>query len=79
MELYWCSYTRCCLRPSPISRNFFYRASLHFFEEIKRKDIRVGDYVIVEKAGEIISQIIEVDVSKRKRESEPHIAPARCP
>ncbi len=55
------------------------RASLHNFEEIKRKDIRVGDYVIVEKAGEIIPQIIEVDVSKRKRESEPHIAPARCP
>lgn len=55
------------------------RATLHNEEEIQRKDIRVGDLVVVEKAGEIIPQVVSVvDVSAEGR-SEPFKMPEACP
>ncbi len=51
-------------------------ATLHNFEEIARKDIRVGDEVVIEKAGEIIPQVVSVKV---RHGSEPIRPPSACP
>ncbi|WP_421773929.1 NAD-dependent DNA ligase LigA [Gracilimonas sp.] len=55
------------------------RASLHNEDEIQRKDIRIGDTVVVEKAGEIIPQVISVVNPDRKGRSEPFTFPKTCP
>jgi DNA ligase (NAD+) len=55
------------------------RATLHNEEEIKRKDIRVGDTVIIEKAGEVIPAVVEVVLSKRPAASVPFEMPLNCP
>jgi DNA ligase (NAD+) len=55
------------------------RASLHNFDELERKDVRVGDYVLVEKAGEIIPQVIKVIEEKRSGKEKPFPRPAKCP
>ena len=54
-------------------------ATLHNEEEILRKDIRIGDTVKIERAGDVIPHVISVDLSKRKRESEKFIFPSNCP
>lgn len=54
------------------------RASLHNFDEIKRKDIRIGDYVVVEKSAEIIPYIVRVDLEKRKSTKDIEV-PKHCP
>ncbi len=55
------------------------RASLHNREEIARLDIRVGDFVYLEKAGEIIPAIVGVNAARRTAESRPFVFPAVCP
>ena len=55
------------------------RASLHNEDEIKRKDIRIGDTVVVEKAGEIIPQIINVVNPDREDRNPPFRFPENCP
>ncbi len=55
------------------------RASLHNEDEIHRKDIRVGDRVLIEKAGEIIPQVVSVVNPDRKRRSKPFEMPEECP
>jgi DNA ligase (NAD+) len=55
------------------------RATLHNADEISKKDIRIGDYVTVEKAGEIIPAIICTDISRRDSSSKPFIFPETCP
>ncbi len=67
------------LEPVFVSGTTVSRASLHNFVEIGRKDVRVGDTVLVEKAGEIIPQVVEVDRTKRKRGAKPFVAPTACP
>jgi len=54
-------------------------ASLHNFDQIDRLDVRVGDSVLVEKAGEIIPQVVQVLHEKRPAGAEPIRAPAACP
>ncbi|HHW20838.1 NAD-dependent DNA ligase LigA [Thermodesulfovibrio thiophilus] len=55
------------------------KSTLHNWDEIKRKNIKIGDYVIVERAGEVIPHIIGVVVDRRTgNETEP-VAPAHCP
>ena len=54
-------------------------ATLHNEEEILRKDIRIGDTVKIERAGDVIPHVISVDLSKRKRESKKFIFPSNCP
>jgi DNA ligase (NAD+) len=68
-----------CLRPVQLAGTTVSRASLHNADEILRKDIRVGDFVLVEKAGEIIPQVLESVPSKRKPESIPFEFPSHCP
>ena len=54
-------------------------ATLHNEDEIIRKDIRIGDQVVVERAGDVIPHIISVDLSKRKKDSKKFYFPTRCP
>jgi DNA ligase (NAD+) len=55
------------------------RATLHNYEDLARKDVRVGDTVVVDKGGEIIPRVIRVLPEKRPRSSVPFAMPERCP
>ena len=55
------------------------RASLHNEDEIRRKDIRVGDTVWVERAGDVIPQVVSVIPHKRPTDSEAFVMPGQCP
>ncbi|CAO3354364.1 NAD-dependent DNA ligase LigA [Azospirillum melinis] len=55
------------------------RATLHNEDEIARKDIRVGDLVVVQRAGDVIPQVVEVVLSQRPADSVPYVAPETCP
>ena len=71
------------LEPVIVSGTTVQRASLHNWNYIRQKDIRIGDYVYVSKAGEIIPQVDRVDESSResglKRVMPPCAEPVRCP
>ena len=54
-------------------------ATLHNQDFITQRDIRIGDTVLIRKAGEIIPEILEVDLSKRPADSVPYHLPGRCP
>jgi DNA ligase (NAD+) len=55
------------------------RASLHNADEIARKDIRIGDHVIVEKAGKIIPHVVRAELEKRTGNEKPYEFPLLCP
>ena len=67
------------LTPVQLAGTQVSRASLHNADEIQRKDIRIGDRVVVEKAGEIIPQVVEVVLSQRSPECVPYSFPEICP
>ncbi len=54
-------------------------ATLHNQDFISERDIRIGDTVLIRKAGEIIPEILEVDMSKRSQDAQPYRLPAHCP
>ena len=54
-------------------------ATLHNQDFISQRDIRIGDTVLIRKAGEIIPEILEVDFSKRPEGTIPYVLPERCP
>ena len=54
-------------------------ATLHNEEEILRKDIRINDTVIVQRAGDVIPQVVKVDLTKRPKTSKKFIFPKKCP
>jgi DNA ligase (NAD+) len=55
------------------------RASLHNADEIARKDIRIGDAVVVEKAGKIIPHVVRVELEKRTGKEKKFTFPSKCP
>ena len=59
------------LEPVFVSGSTVGRATLHNEDEIQRKDIRIGDTVVIEKAGEVIPAVVEVVKSKRPRDAKP--------
>lgn len=67
------------LEPVQLAGTTVARATLHNQDEIARKDIRVGDFVLVEKAGEIIPAVIEVNLQRRAPTCEPYVLPKECP
>jgi len=59
------------LEPVLVSGSTVARATLHNEDEIRRKDIRIGDTVVIEKAGEVIPAVVDVVKSKRPRDAKP--------
>ncbi len=53
-------------------------ATLHNEDEIKRKDIRIGDTIQIQRAGDVIPQVLSVDISKRGKKSKKYIFPSKC-
>ena len=67
------------IKPINIGGVIVSNASLHNEDEIYRKDIRIGDSVKIERAGDVIPHIIEVDISKRTSQLKKFIFPTKCP
>ena len=67
------------IKPINIGGVVVSNATLHNEDEIIRKDIRIGDIVVVERAGDVIPHIIEVDLKKRKKNLKRYIFPLKCP
>ena len=67
------------IKPVNIGGVVVSNATLHNEDEITRKDIRVGDTVIVERAGDVIPHILSVDKTKRPKKSNKFIFPNKCP
>jgi len=55
------------------------RATLHNFDELKRKDIRIGDMVLVERSGDVIPQVVKSIIEKRKGDEKARAIPKKCP
>jgi DNA ligase (NAD+) len=70
---------RAVMRPVLLSGTTVRHASLHNFDQVDRLGVMVGDTVIVEKAGEIIPQVVSVVVDKRPANARPIVRPTRCP
>ena len=67
------------LEPVFLSGSTVSNATLHNFEEIERKDIRIGDTVVIEKAGEVIPAVVEVRKNKRTGHEKEFQPPLKCP
>jgi len=67
------------LEPVFLAGSTISRATLHNEEEIRRKDLRVGDTVVIEKGGDVIPKVVSVDMSKREDGATPFVMPTACP
>ena len=67
------------LSPVSLGGSTVKRATLHNFDEIKRLDLRIGDFAGIEKGGEIIPKIVEVQIERRPQNAEPVKEPEFCP
>lgn len=67
------------LTPTPLSGTVISRATLHNEDEIKRKDIRIGDTVLIERAGDVIPAVVKVVKEKRTGQEREFKMPDRCP
>nr|WP_326125428.1 NAD-dependent DNA ligase LigA [uncultured Oscillibacter sp.] len=70
---------KAVLEPVRLAGTTVTNATLHNQDYIAEKDVRIGDTVIVQKAGEIIPEIVEVDASKRPEGTRPYFLPEVCP
>jgi DNA ligase (NAD+) len=67
------------LKPVTVGGVVVSNATLHNEDEIERKDIRVGDTVLVQRAGDVIPQVLAVVLDKRPKDSKPYVFPETCP
>ena len=67
------------IKPVNIGGVMVSNATLHNEDEIIRKDIRVGDTVTIERAGDVIPHVISVNLKKRKKNSKKFLFPSKCP
>ena len=67
------------LKPVSLAGSTISRATLHNQDEIDRKDLRIGDVVIIEKGGDVIPKVVSVDKSKRGKNSQKWHMPTHCP
>jgi DNA ligase (NAD+) len=67
------------LTPVPLAGVVISNVSLHNEDEIRRKDIRVGDTVLIERAGDVIPYVVQVIAAKRPPEAAPYAFPEQCP
>ncbi len=67
------------LEPVLLAGTIVKRATLHNEDEIRRRDLHVGDLVVIEKGGDVIPKVVEAVVSERPRGAKPFVMPARCP
>ncbi|TRZ77969.1 NAD-dependent DNA ligase LigA [bacterium] len=67
------------LQPVTVAGSVVSRATLHNEDEIKKKDVRIGDTVIIQKAGDIIPEVVEVLKKMRPEKTQPFSMPKACP
>ena len=67
------------LKPVNVGGVMVSRATLHNEDEIKRKDIRIGDTALVMRAGDVIPKVVKIIVSRRKGDEVPFKMPVHCP
>lgn len=67
------------LEPVLLAGSTISRATLHNEEEVARKDVRIGDTVIIEKGGDVIPKVVAVNIQFRPKESKPWQMPTVCP
>lgn len=67
------------MKPVKVGGVTITNATLHNQSEVERKDVRVGDTVIVQRAGDVIPEVVEVVLSERPKSSKPFKMPTKCP
>ncbi len=67
------------LEPVRLAGTTVRRATLHNYEDLSRKDVRVGDWVVIEKGGDVIPKVVAVDLGARPQGTLPFAMPQRCP
>ena len=70
---------KAVVKPVRLAGTTVTNATLHNQDFITQRDIRIGDTVLIRKAGEIIPEILEVDISKRPTDAQPYMLPCVCP
>lgn len=70
---------KAVVQPVRLAGTTVTNATLHNQDFISERDIRIGDTIYIRKAGEIIPEILEVDISKRPTDSVPYFLPKHCP
>jgi DNA ligase (NAD+) len=67
------------LRPVKVAGSTVARATLHNLDEVRRKDIRIGDWVVLQKAGDVIPEVVRPISERRTGDEREYEMPAKCP
>ncbi len=67
------------LTPTKVAGSTVARATLHNLDEVRRKDIRIGDWVVLQKAGDVIPEVVRPIVERRTGDEREYVMPETCP